>query len=237
MTHTNHSLSVSKRQWNTLSDLFDYYNEVLFENKLGRCLVNMSRKSSAHGFFAPERWKDETTGEPIHEISLNPETMNRADIKWHSTFVHEMVHLAEELAGTAPRRCYHNKSWADAMEKIGLMPTSTGQPGGKKTGQSVTHYIIAGGAFEVAFNAIGDKNKEALKLPYTPNKPKLHADGTTTTAPGENDGENGNEPEAEKKPASGVKIKYSCGCGFNVWGKPNLSIKCNQCEENFEAAD
>jgi hypothetical protein len=33
------------------------------------------------------------------------------------------------------------------MKEIGLQPSTIGQPGGKETGQSVTHYIIPGGAF------------------------------------------------------------------------------------------
>ncbi len=30
------------------------------------------------------------------------------------------------------------------------MPSDTGEPGGKKVGQSMTHYIIAGGTFDIA---------------------------------------------------------------------------------------
>ena len=51
-------MSVTAKQFNTLEDLFDYYNEALFDNELPDCLVNLSRHKGAHGFFAPERWKD-----------------------------------------------------------------------------------------------------------------------------------------------------------------------------------
>src|SRR5690606_37233909 len=43
---------------------------------------------------------------------------------------------------------YHNKEWADKMEQVGLMPSNTGEPGGKRTGDRMTHYILQGGAFE-----------------------------------------------------------------------------------------
>lgn len=33
------------------------------------------------------------------------------------------------------------------MESIGLMPSDTGKPGGKKTGQSMADYVIPGGKF------------------------------------------------------------------------------------------
>ena len=37
------------------------------------------------------------------------------------------------------------------MREIGLQPTSTGEPGGKETGQSVTHYIIPEGRYAKAY--------------------------------------------------------------------------------------
>jgi hypothetical protein len=39
------------------------------------------------------------------------------------------------------------------MERVGLMPSSTGEPGGKRTGQKVSHYILADGPFARAFAA------------------------------------------------------------------------------------
>jgi hypothetical protein len=60
--------------------------------------------------------------------------------------------------GVAPavngiRRNYHNKEWAVKMREVGLIPTDTGQPGGKDTGQKVTHVIEPGGRFEQACTA------------------------------------------------------------------------------------
>jgi DNA gyrase inhibitor GyrI len=37
------------------------------------------------------------------------------------------------------------------MKEIGLQPTTTGEPGGKETGQSVTHYILPGGRYAKAY--------------------------------------------------------------------------------------
>jgi hypothetical protein len=44
--------------------------------------------------------------------------------------------------GIPPRRSYHDRQWAATMKEIGLRPSTTGEPGGKETGQSVTHYIL-----------------------------------------------------------------------------------------------
>ena len=37
------------------------------------------------------------------------------------------------------------------MKEIGLQPSTTGEPGGKETGQSVTHYILPGGPYATAY--------------------------------------------------------------------------------------
>ena len=36
------------------------------------------------------------------------------------------------------------------MQEIGLMPSNTGQPGGGKTGQQMTHYVIEDGPFALS---------------------------------------------------------------------------------------
>jgi len=210
-------MAITKQQFNTLEDLFDYYNGALFNNELPACLVNLSRHKGAHGFFAPERWQDRKR-KIVHEISLNPDTMSRTDREWHSTFVHEMVHLWEKVNGTQSRQCYHNRIWAEKMEAIGLMPSNTGKPGGKKTGQLITHYIIKGGAFDAAFKKIRQQSLANLKLPYTPN-PSLFG--------------RARNKGAYPTSLSGVKVKYTCACNNRVWGKSGLRIRCIDCQKQF----
>ncbi len=122
-----------------------------------------------------------------------------------STLVHEMVHLWQQEFGTPSRSGYHNREWAEAMEAVGLMPSDTGLPGGKRTGQRVTHYVVPGGRFEVAFEAM----PPGYLLPWT--------SGAASSGP--------------EKPKSGRdKVRYRCpGCGTNVWGKPGLMVDCGVC--------
>ena len=127
-------------QFKTLDDLYRFYNQAIFGGTLSDCIVNMSRHGGAYGFFAANRWRGENEAKKIiHEISINPDFMNREDIEWHSTLVHEMCHLWQEDFGKPSRGGYHNRQWADKMVQVGLMPTDTGEPGGKQTGQYVTH--------------------------------------------------------------------------------------------------
>jgi predicted SprT family Zn-dependent metalloprotease len=201
---------ITVTQFKTLDDLFDYYNNELFCGKLNDCMINMSRKKNARGFFSPRNWKN-SAEEKIHEISLNPDCLDRTDIEWHSTLAHEMVHLWQYDNGKPSRNGYHNKEWARKMEEIGLVPSSTGLPGGKKTGQGMTHYIADDGPFVKAFHRLKEKH-----IKYTP-------------APGLK------ENELPVKTAN--KTKYECSCGNNVWGKPGLRIVCAVCNQNFEQTE
>jgi len=80
------------------------------------------------------------------EIALNSGTFaQRTDEEILSTLVHEMVHHWQGHFGKPGRGRYHNHQWADKMEALGLVPTHTGLPGGRKVGQLVTHSIVAGG--------------------------------------------------------------------------------------------
>ncbi len=49
------------------------------------------------------------------------------------------------------------------MESIGLMPSSTGEPGGKRTGQKMADYPIEGGRF---YHACVAFSKAGYALPY-----------------------------------------------------------------------
>jgi len=105
------------------------------------------------------------------------------------------------------------------MESIGLMPSNTGRPGGKRTGQRVSHYIIKGGLFEASFKQIKQDNDIDAKLPCLPNA-KLagrFSDGNSNM-----------------KGLSGVKITYTCPCDYRVWGKFGLKIKCVECGSIFQ---
>ena len=87
-------------------------------------------------------------GVTAHELALNPDVFtDRTDEEILSTLAHEMAHVWQQECGIPPRRCYHDKEFASKMKAIGLHPSDTGEPGGKETGQSMTHYIVAGGKY------------------------------------------------------------------------------------------
>jgi hypothetical protein len=230
-------------QFKTLDDLYGFYNEALFSGGLSDCIINMSRHSGSYGFFASKRWKTGDGGDPrlVHEISLNPDHLDRPFVEWHSTLVHEMCHLWQEDHGHPSRGNYHNKEWSWKMEEVGLIPSDTREPGGRKTGQSVGHYVNPEGAFIKAFNRLSSETLEALKLKYlpaypAPDIPRLRgsgpdgAGGPAVLAGGDGGGVAGTVEKYNSK------TKYTCPCGNNVWGRPGLKICCGECGGGFSEA-
>lgn len=94
------------------------------------------------------------------------------------------------------------------------------------------HFVMEGRGFKQAFNSISKQELSNLRLPYI-NTASVRP---MTTAVGKGVGEADPE-EAEAEPVeskSGKKIKYTCGCGTNVWGKSGLDLHCNRCDTDFQ---
>lgn len=133
-----------------LNQAFDFFNKKLFGGELPKCLITIQRKNNAFGFFSSKKFVN-SSGEKIDEIAMNPSYFGvRPIAETLSTLVHEQCHQWQYCFGQPTRGRYHNKEWADKMEEIGLVPSSTGLKGGKRVGQQVSHYIKEGGAFEQA---------------------------------------------------------------------------------------
>jgi predicted SprT family Zn-dependent metalloprotease len=135
-----------------LDDAFAYFNKRLFADRLPHCLITVRRHQGEYGYFSAERFSSRDGREITDEIALNAKHFKqRSQREILSTLVHEMVHQEQKHFGKPSRNGYHNKEWSHWMERIGLMPSATGAPGGKRTGQRMTHYIIRGGPFDRAF--------------------------------------------------------------------------------------
>jgi len=207
------------QQFGALQLAFDHFNRTLFDGHLPACILNLSRKRGSGGFFTAEEWENE--GQVVHEISLNPTSLTPPIISVMATLVHEMVHLWQEEYGDPGRRGYHNVEWADKMEEVGLIPSATGGPGGKRIGDRMTHYVDPDGPFKRAFEGI----PEPALLPWR---------NAIKTG---NDAQNGGESGGGGRKS---KVKYSCpSCPANVWGKPGLQIRCGcgQSTAHFNETD
>jgi hypothetical protein len=65
-----------------------------------------------------------------------------------------MVHLWQHHFGKPPTKSYHDREWASKIHQIGLIPTATGEQGGKETGQKMYHLIEEGGHFQRAYASL-----------------------------------------------------------------------------------
>jgi predicted SprT family Zn-dependent metalloprotease len=121
-------------------------------------LVTLQRHAKVRGYFSPDRFTARTEKAAAHELAMNPDSFTgRTDEEILSTLAHEMAHVWQQSHGTPPRRCYHDRQWAAEMKKIGLQASDTGHVGGKEIGQSVSHYIIPGGAYAKTYATLQAK--------------------------------------------------------------------------------
>lgn len=204
------------RTYSSLDAAYDHFNLHLFRSLLPPCLITMQRHKGAYGYFSGNRFASVATPDVVtDEIALNPAHFaSRTPEQVLSTLVHEMCHLWQHHYGSPSRSGYHNKQWADKMREVGLIPTDTGQPGGKDTGQRVTHIIEPDGPFQRACV-------------------RYLATGTAVLYQ-----DRAGDGEASRKKKALSKTKYTCPvCGLNAWAKPAIFLICGECSEELEAED
>lgn len=198
----------TKETYTELQKAYDFFNHALFENKLPLCLITLQRKSRTYGYFSPNRFEHTQIGTLTDEISMNPDHFKTESLpKILSTLVHEMVHLQQAYQGTPSRKGYHNKEWSNMMKAVGLISSHTGNPGGDRVGQSMSHYIESGGRFEIACQNLLENG---FRLSWA------------------------DKFGAQKSKKSIGRLKYTCSkCSLNVWAKPDVLLICGTCQLNL----
>jgi hypothetical protein len=188
--------------WDTA---YQHFNERLFDSTLPEVVFALHRHRSARGYASQDRYLERHSAQRLHELAMNPDVfLEHADKDTLSTLVHEMMHIRQFCFGTPGRGRYHNAQWADWMEAIGLMPSHTGEPGGKRTGDRVSHYIVPGGPFDMAAD-------------------ELLATGWTVRR--------GSHRLPNGKGGDPSKTRFSCPhCGLKAWAKAGADIRCGTCE-------
>jgi ribosomal protein L37AE/L43A len=203
--------------YDALNRAYEHFNRELFGGALPACLITMQRKAKAYGYFAGSRFGGRGGENVTDEIALNPSHFKaRSDRESLSTLAHEMAHLWQHHFGKPSRSGYHNKEWAAKMHEIGLFPSTTGKPGGNETGQSCSHYIIEGGAFALAYDALTKNGMAELYV-------ELWDDEAA---------------KKTRKAKAASKTKYTCpDCDANAWAKPATRLICGDCEVFMDGAE
>ena len=193
-----------------LLNAYNYFKKILFINRLSPVVLTLNRNTKSAGYYMPSAWVVESQI-ILPEININPAMLQLEPQIVASILVHEACHHLQYMYGKPSRGGYHNKQFAKLMAYMGLMCSDTCMPGGKTTGQRMGHYIINGGLFEQAFQAMP---REYL-IPFTSyNGPK----------------------KLRHSPRSKNKIKYECPvCDTALWGKPNQNVGCLNCKTKLIA--
>ena len=207
---TMQSTKPSREIYTGLQSAYDHFNKVLFGGELPQSMIVLQRKRGAHGYFWAEQFSDRPGNSSLDEIALNPASLIRDEEEALSTLVHEMCHLWQHHFGKPSRSGYHNRQWAQKMESVGLIPSDTGEEGGKQTGQNMTHYIEDGGAYVKAYSSWRSK-------------------GSISWAA---------HPAVAKPSTARNKTRYECSCEppSVVYGKPELRLKCLDCGKTLQQA-
>ncbi|KAB2318976.1 SprT family zinc-dependent metalloprotease [Betaproteobacteria bacterium SCN1] len=214
----------TEEAYGELQAAYDHFNQTLFADSLPSCLITFQREKRTYGYFSHARFES-GTGKTTDEIAINPSYFAVIPLtEILQTLVHEMVHLWQAHFGTPGRRGYHNREWAEKMESIGLMPSDTGEPGGRKVGEKMADYAVPGGRFSVASQELltGDFTITWRdRFPALPLRASTElGDAATSVRPRLSTGEN---DRSNRK-------KYTCPtCGSNTWGKPGLKLICGEC--------
>lgn len=241
----NITLTPTVSFYTTLQLAFDHFNAELFGGSLPHCLITLRSASRVYGYHHAERFIS-PQGVQIDELGLHPGFFTLRPIESVlSTLVHEMVHHWQQHHGTPSTSNAHNQEWAMKMESVGLMPSHTGLPGGKKTGRSISHYILPDGKFltscrklvETGYfipwldrHAPEDPESEALLeqtllsagVKYESTPPPL------ASLPKEIKG----KPTVYRPPPkrAPTRQKLTCvGCGSKAWVVPGTAIICGKC--------
>lgn len=211
------SANPTQKTYDSLNRAYAFFNERLFAGALPPCLITMQRSRKTYGYFAGGRFGSRDGSVVTDEIALNPTHFrDRSTEESLSTLAHEMAHLWQHHFGKPSRSGYHNKEWAAKMLEIGLVPTDTGELGGKQTGQSMTHCIEGGGAFKTAFTELEASGFDALYIELW----------------------DSDEEKAKRKSKAASKTKFTCpDCEQHAWAKADARLICGTCEVVMEGPE
>lgn len=202
----------TRTMYTGLQDAYDYMNRHLFMPAFGQqlpnCLLTLRATGKTFGYFSADRFVGDD-GKLAHEIALNPASFACRSVELSlSTMAHEMCHLQQHVDKSAGRSTYHNTEFSNRMEKIGLITSTTGRPGGKRVAQQMSHYIDPNGEFIRVirpFLAEGyrarwaDRFTGALRDEWEPDHPPLTPGVTslaTSSSTADDDEAHDGDPEA-----------------------------------------
>lgn len=231
--------------YTALEQAYDHFNVRLFGGHLQPCLITLRSATRVYGYHHAARFIS-PDGKLVDELGMHPGffTLQPVEVVL-STLVHEMVHHWQNHSGTPSPSNPHNREWSEKMAFIGLQPSHTGLPGGKKTGRSMSDYVLPDGLF---LKSCRELLAQGFSLPWmdrhAPIKPEAQAEhqraisaagvvnemtpAPVTVIPTLVAGNPAVWSPPPKKPQT--RYKFSCSkCETKAWAAPDAAILCGVC--------
>lgn len=148
---TQHVSTPTEEMSAELQAAFDHFNRELFGGEIPPPLLTLQRQKQTAGYFTARGWVHRQGAQKVDEISLNPKYFAVQTLQESmKVLVMQMTFAWQTHYGKPGRRRYANKDYAEKLQSIGLMPSHTGRPGGRMTGEKIDAYVIEGGPFDLA---------------------------------------------------------------------------------------
>lgn len=152
---------------------YDHFNRDLFKGQLPNVVFNFQRQQRVMGYASIGRWVNERK-QYVDELGINPDYFAKYPvIEIFQTLCHEMTHIWQAHYGTPGRRGYHNRQFGNKLTQIGLLPSSTGKPGGRTVGEHMLDYVLADGPFHAASQTLV---QQGFRLPWADRYPVFRMD-------------------------------------------------------------
>lgn len=215
LDRTAHTMTPTETLCAELQCAYSYFNRSLFHDELPECMLTIDHSGkSVYGYFKPCGFVSKD-GVLVDQISMNPRFLLEKDLPTVlSTLAHEMCHLwVFRCTDRKTVNGYHCKRWGAKMETMGLVPSHTGEKGGRKTGYRMSDYIAPGGVFERVCQVLFDGG---FSLTWGMAAEELVREVLNIGAP----------KPGEKDRAKG-KVKFVCPtCNKPAWAAPSRNLIC-----------
>jgi hypothetical protein len=185
-----------------LHHAYQAINERFFSGALPGCEIRFSTRKGSEGHYRPGALPSGELCPALDQIAVGA---HLSSSKMIESLAHQTWHQYRQHSGQPPRRAYHDQVWAEKMVEIGLQPSSTGLPGGRMTGQTVSHYLLEGGGLSLLIRELYDQGLD------------INLAGAA------------GRRSANKK--AWARTKYTCaGCNKSVLGGDQYNLVCGDCQ-------
>lgn len=205
---------------------FDFIRHYLtdrhFAGSMPPCVVTFNRRPRGIAYIGADTFEN-IVGETAHELSFNIAKLRQHDDRFAMSVVAcalvgvwRQTHGPRGKGNRPPTKGYCDRSMASKMEEIGLVPSDTGTPDGKKrTGYGISYYIAEGGPFDLDARELLATGFRIRWRDHPSQLPRIEHDEASS------------EGAPQKK---ATRVRFECPeCEQLAWAKATAVLECGVC--------